>query len=67
MNGTVKKIITHRGFGFISHPDSDEDIFFHNSQLQNIEIDRLREGASVEFDIEDTMKGPQAINIRVQE
>jgi len=64
MQGTIKKIIEHRGFGFISVEDQDDDIFFHRSQIQGeLVFEDLKEGQVVTFDVEDTFKGPQAVNI----
>lgn len=65
MQGTVKKIIQQRGFGFLESEDYEDDIFFHYSQLQNVELSELPLGARVEFELEDTPKGPQAVNIEL--
>jgi len=64
MQGTIKKIIEHRGFGFIATEGESDDIFFHRSQIQgNLVFEELNEGQTVEFELEDTFKGPQAVNI----
>ena len=49
MTGTIKKV-TDKGFGFISDTKGQE-YFFHQSGLQGIRFDDLREGQSVEFDV----------------
>lgn len=67
MKGTIKKIIQNRGFGFIDSEDQEEDIFFHQSNIQETELSRLRLGQRVEYEIEDTPKGPQAVNITLTE
>lgn len=58
MQGTIKKIIGSKGYGFISSDEYDDDIFFHRSAAAN--FDDLREGDLVEFTVEVTFKGPQA-------
>ena len=62
MKGVVKKIIWDRGFGFIAIED-EKDAFFHRSALAGKEFDSLKEGVGVEFDLEHTPKGIQAINV----
>lgn len=48
--GTVARVITDRGFGFIKPEDGREDIFFHHSSVTNQGFDNLREGQAVEFE-----------------
>lgn len=61
--GTVKRIMRGRGFGFILAEDGRE-IFFHRSELQNVDFDELGEGDHLEFSIVKGQKGPQAIGIK---
>lgn len=49
-NGTIRRLITGRGFGFIQTAES-EDLFFHRSELQGIDYNSLREGQQVEFEV----------------
>ena len=63
MQGTIKKVVHDRGFGFIQAQDGKE-IFFHRSSLQQLDFDTLKEGESVEFEVERGDKGPRAINLR---
>jgi CspA family cold shock protein len=63
MEGTVKRVIRDRGFGFIRTPDGQE-IFFHRSTLQQLNFEALKEGQAVEFDIEKGEKGPRATAVR---
>jgi len=63
MQGTIKKVVRDRGFGFI-HADDGREIFFHRSSLQRLNFDTLMEGEKVEFDVEPGEKGPRAINVR---
>jgi len=63
-NGKIKKVVVERGFGFISDTDGRE-IFFHRSGLKEGQFDSLKEEQKVEFDVENSPKGPRAINVRV--
>jgi len=62
MKGTVKRIMYEKNFGFISVEDEEKDIFFHRSGVKE-DFNDLRDGEEVEFDLEDTDRGPQATNI----
>ncbi len=61
--GTIKKIVTDKGFGFISGDRGD--LFFHHSALQDAQIESLRIGQTVEYDETDGPKGPRAENVRL--
>tara|TARA_B100001167_G_scaffold134699_1_gene85018 strand:- start:487 stop:690 length:204 start_codon:yes stop_codon:yes gene_type:complete len=63
--GTIKKLISAKGFGFIGPEDGSNDVFFHTSALENANFDELQEGQAVEFELVDGEKGPRAENIRV--
>lgn len=60
--GTIKKIVTDKGFGFISGDRGD--IFFHLSSVQGKRFEELTEGESVEYETEDSQKGPRAVSVR---
>lgn len=60
--GTVKWFNNQKGYGFISD-ESGNDVFVHYSGLAMDGFKSLEEGASVEFDVTDGAKGPQAINV----
>jgi cold shock protein len=62
MNGTIKKL-TDKNFGFIKQDGSSQDVFFHASEVQGSGFDQLAEGDAVTFDMEDTPKGPKAVNV----
>lgn len=64
MNGTVKKKVTERGFGFITPEGGDKDLFFHGNSLVDVTFDELQEGDKVSFDIEDSPKGKNAVNVK---
>jgi CspA family cold shock protein len=61
--GTVKRIMRERGFGFILAEDGRE-IFFHRSELQNVDFNELKEGDHLEFSVTKGNKGPQASDIK---
>ena len=48
------------GYGFIDTEDSDEDVFFH---MEDVGGPDLEEGQEVEFEIQDSPKGPRAANL----
>ena len=62
--GKVKKLIGDRGFGFISDTDGRE-VFFHQSSVIDAQFSDLREDTPVEFEIENSPKGPRAVNVRI--
>jgi len=59
--GTVKFFNESKGFGFIKVKDTDQDIFVHSTNL----IDNIREDDRVQFDVEQSEKGPSAIKVRL--
>ncbi len=63
MQGTVKKVISDRGFGFINS-EGGEEVFFHSSACQDVAFDSLQEGDSVEFEVEQGPKGPRAVGVK---
>jgi CspA family cold shock protein len=62
--GKIKKIVRDRGFGFISDTDGRE-VFFHQSGLVGAQFDSLKEEQKVEFEIENSPKGPRAVSISI--
>jgi CspA family cold shock protein len=61
--GTIKKLISNKGFGFIEGESGE--LFFHSSAVENSSFDDLREGQSVEYNEGEGPKGPRAENVRV--
>ena len=59
--GTVKFFNETKGFGFITPEDGGKEIFVHSSGL----IDNIRENDSVNFEVEQGRKGPNAVNVKV--
>ncbi len=64
--GTIARLMRGRGFGFIAMEDG-KDVFFHQTALQDLSFDSLKEGQPVEFETEEGPKGPRAVNIRSSE
>lgn len=66
--GTIKKIVKDRGFGFISTGPGKGDVFFHVSSVEEGVFDVLQEGQAVEYEIVEDGgrggKGPRAGNVR---
>jgi CspA family cold shock protein len=63
MNGTVKRLVSEKGFGFVEAADGSE-YFFHQSACTGTPFDSLREGQAVTFDTGQGPKGPRAENVR---
>ena len=63
MNGTIKKLVTERGFGFIAREGEAKDLFFHSKELKGVTFDELKEGDAVTFEVVDGEKGPSATNV----
>jgi CspA family cold shock protein len=61
-SGVVKWFNEKKGFGFISKEDGG-DIFVHYTGIAGDGFKSLREGAAVEFEIEDSDKGQRAVNV----
>lgn len=59
--GTITRYLDGKGFGFIKSDASDDDIFFH---VDAFDGEDPREGQSVEFDLEQSDRGPRAANVR---
>lgn len=64
MQGTIKKIVADRNFGFISQEGSDKDVFFHKDNIEGINFEDLKEGDAVTFEIEEGDRGPSATKVQ---
>ena len=62
-NGTIKRLVRDKGFGFIAAGDGSE-YFFHQSSCQT-PFDELREGQAVTFDKGQGPKGLRGENVRL--
>ena len=67
--GTISKIVTDRGFGFIAGERGD--VFFHHTSVVEDGFDNLQEGQSVEYELDEEGggggrrgKGPRAASVK---
>ncbi|ASF39606.1 MULTISPECIES: cold-shock protein [Halobacillus] len=60
--GTVKWFNAEKGFGFIE-VEGEDDVFVHFSAINEEGFKSLEEGQSVEFEITEGNRGPQAANV----
>ena len=63
MTGTIKTL-TEKGFGFITVPWQEKEVFFHSSALVGVTYTDLKVGDAVSLDIEQSDKGPRAVNVQ---
>jgi len=61
MNGVIKWYNSRKGYGFIEIEDG-KDIFVHRTQVPQGTF--LNEGDKVSFEVEESDKGPQAVNVK---
>ena len=59
--GTVKFFNSSKGFGFIEPEDGSKDVFVHQNSL----IDKINDGDKVSYELEETEKGLNALDVRV--
>ncbi|PSH00144.1 MAG: cold-shock protein [Nanohaloarchaea archaeon SW_4_43_9] len=61
MKGTVKFFHDQKRYGFIETEEMDDDVFFHEDDLEgDVEVG---EDDEVEFETEEGDKGPKAVNV----
>lgn len=61
-DGIVKWFGEQKGYGFISRDDGS-DVFVHYSSINMPGFKTLYQGDRVEFELEETERGPQAKNV----
>ena len=61
--GTIKKLVSDRGFGFIN-TGGGEELFFHHSSVQGTAFENLHEGQAVEYQEGQGPKGPRATAVK---
>ncbi len=54
-----------KGYGFVYEDNANRDVFLHNADIQEPEPKVLYEGHRVSFEVEDSDRGPRAINVNV--
>ena len=62
--GTIKRVISDRGFGFIAGPDGTEYFFHRDGLSSSLDFDRLVGGESVSFEVQAGPKGPRAVQVQ---
>jgi CspA family cold shock protein len=63
MNGTIKRLVSMKGFGFVAAEDGSE-YFFHQSACTSTPFDSMQEGQAVTFERGQGPKGPRAENVK---
>ena len=61
--GTLKKVVSDRGFGFIAAEDGKEYFFHRGGLLAPLDFDQLNGGEKVSFEVEASPKGPRAVKV----
>ena len=64
INGEVKWFSEAKGYGFIKRENEEKDIFVHFSAVRNAGLKYLKKGEQLTFEVENTDKGPSAINLQ---
>ena len=62
--GTVKCFNDSKGFGFITPADGGKDVFVHHSAIEGSGFKSLTEGQKVQYEVQQSPKGPSAANVR---
>lgn len=65
IRGVVKWFNDKKGFGFAEVEGEKRDIFIHYSKINMGGHKTLKDGQTIEFEVEESPKGPQALNISV--
>jgi CspA family cold shock protein len=65
LHGSVKWYNSRKGYGFVQRDDGEKDVFVHASQVKQAGIKYLNENQKLTFELEDSQKGPNAINLKI--
>lgn len=65
MTGSIKKLVTEKGFGFVIDDETRGDIFFHAKDMgsRDLLFSDLKEGMRISYDRMDGPKGPRGVNV----
>ena len=64
--GTVKWFNEQKGFGFITPDGGGKDLFVHHSNIDATGFRTLQDGQAVEFEEQDSPRGPVAVKVRAR-
>ena len=64
ISGKVKWFNGTKGYGFIEREDKEKDVFVHSSAVRDAGLKYLNEGDELTFEVENTDKGPSAVNLQ---
>lgn len=65
LQGTVKWFNSDKGFGFITPADNGKDLFVHFSGILGTNFRTLNEGDKVEYSLQNSDRGPSAVDVTV--
>ncbi|MCG8374818.1 MAG: cold shock domain-containing protein [Balneolales bacterium] len=66
--GKVKWFNDEKGFGFITRESGGKDLFVHRNNVENLpQNEGLKDGDEVEFSVQETPKGLNAVEVYVLE
>jgi CspA family cold shock protein len=66
IKGHVKWFDHQKRYGFITRDDGLKDVFVHRNEFRSTaEVSWLKDGDTVEFEVQQTPKGPSAIDVVV--
>ena len=63
--GKVKWFNDAKGFGYITPDDGSKDVFVHFSAIQASGFKTLKENDNVQYELEQSPKGPRAANLKL--
>ena len=64
LKGKVKWFNGTKGYGFIEREDKEKDVFVHFSAVKDAGLKYLNKGDKLTFEVENTNRGPSAINLQ---
>ncbi|MDG6882392.1 Cold shock-like protein CspC [Phocoenobacter uteri] len=65
LTGIVKWFNSEKGFGFITPSNGGKDVFVHFSGIVGDNYRTLNENDNVEFEVQDSQRGPAAVEVKV--
>ena len=63
LKGKVKWFNNKKGYGFIERDDKEKDVFVHASSVREAGLKYLNEGDVLNFEVEQSEKGPSAVKL----